>query len=65
MTPDLDATLQRVAVGGASAGTRLHVRLIDPTGTLLLPAALHHPDPERLAALGADASTGRSGSTRA
>ena len=54
VTPDLDATLQRVAVSvGRRLGGGCTIRLIDPTGTLLLPVALHHPDPERLAALAA------------
>ena len=52
VTPDLDATLRRVAV---SVARRLEggctIRLVDPTGTLLLPVALHHPDPVRLVAL--------------
>ena len=54
VTPDLDATLQRVAESvGRRLGGGCTIRLIDPTGTLLLPVALHHPDPERLAALAA------------
>lgn len=54
VTPDLDATLQRVAESvGRRLGGGCTIRLIDATGTLLLPVALHHPDPERLAALAA------------
>ena len=45
-TPDLDETLDRVTRRiAATFDAACAVRLIDPTGTWLVPATAHHPDP--------------------